>query len=74
MVLKLRPKSSAMEVTVWALPRRLNTWSSRLDRSSWLDASSGRLVAMRQARITPFLDHGQAIEISAIAPLAYELD
>lgn len=32
------------------------------------------LAAMRQARITPFLDNGIAIEVSAIAPLAYELD
>ncbi len=32
------------------------------------------LAAMRQARITPFLDNGVAIEVSALAPLAYELD
>lgn len=32
------------------------------------------LAAMRQARITPFVDNGVAIEVSAIAPLAYELD
>lgn len=32
------------------------------------------LAAMRQARITPFFDNGIAIEVSAIAPLAYELD
>jgi protein TonB len=32
------------------------------------------LAAMRRARITPFLDNGQAIEVSALAPLAYELD
>lgn len=32
------------------------------------------LAAMRQARITPFVDNGIAIEVSAIAPLAYELD
>jgi protein TonB len=39
---------------------------SRLDEQA--------LAAMRQARITPFLDNGIAIEVSAIAPLAYELD
>ncbi|MBL8349185.1 MAG: energy transducer TonB [Burkholderiaceae bacterium] len=32
------------------------------------------LAAMRQARIQPFLENGQAIEVSALAPLAYELD
>lgn len=32
------------------------------------------LAAMRQARIVPFVDQGQPIEVSAIAPLAYELD
>jgi periplasmic protein TonB len=32
------------------------------------------LAAMRRARITPFVDQGITIEVSAIAPLAYELD
>ena len=32
------------------------------------------LAAMRQARITPFLDNGIAIEVSALAPLDYALD
>lgn len=32
------------------------------------------LAAMRQARIAPYLEAGQPIEVSAIAPLAYELE
>jgi protein TonB len=50
-------------------------------RQASLQRSSGfarldeqALTAMRQARIVPFLDQGQPIEVSAVAPLAYELD
>lgn len=32
------------------------------------------LGAMRQARITPYLENGQAIEVVATAPVAYELE
>ena len=42
--------------------------------SGFIRLDEQALAAMRQARITPFLDNGIAIEVSAIAPLAYELD
>ena len=32
------------------------------------------VAAMQAARIAPYLDNGQAVEVSALAPLAYELD